>query len=141
MSSPIIVEPCQMLDGWTIIAHRDSFSPGTSDKDVVERCGEEGWALVTCDEMRYTPETMVMMAELSVPLFRVVTKRETHFVEVLATLVKARTNIISTLRKNCTAFVAHIHTGGNVKVMTRYEEPAESLTDAQLKTKRKFGRL
>ena len=43
---------------WTIELHIDHLPAGADDDEVVKLCGQKGFTLVTCDEMRYTPETM-----------------------------------------------------------------------------------
>ena len=141
MSSPTIVEPLREFTDWIIKTHGDCLDPGATDDDVVTFCGRNDYALVSLDEMRYTPETTEAIRRHNVAVFKVVTHKETHFVVVASALIQARRNIVSLVRKNRTGFCAHVYQNGRVRIVTRFEDTTEVLTESQQKTMRKFGRV
>jgi hypothetical protein len=141
MSSPEIAEILRQLDGWRIEIHLDHLTPGTSDEDVANFCGPRGWAVVTCDDMRYTPETKLAMLQQHVRVFKVVRHDDTHGLELAAALVTARKSIIGMMRKNRTAMCAHVRLNGDVNVVRYFDDVALSLSPSQLKTYRKYGKV
>jgi hypothetical protein len=139
VSSITVAEILSKVPDWTIELHSNHFERGASDAEVAEYCGQRGWALVTCDDMRYTPETKRAIAANNVRVLKVVVKKKTLGVEIAASLVIAREKILGFLKKNRTAVVVHIQKDGSLQVMNRFEEPMKPLTASQQRTARKFG--
>lgn len=141
LSSNSVAVPLRRLPGWIIELHQDHLPRGASDREVAEFCGRQGWAIVTCDDMRYTPETKIAMARFSARVFKVVVNRETHGMHIVSSLVSAREAILKMLRADNGPFCAHVRRSGAVKVMTRLDEIVGQMTDAQKRTFKKFGRV
>jgi hypothetical protein len=139
INSLTVAETLRKLTGWTIELHSDHFERGADDAAVVAFCGQRGWALVTCDEMRYTPETKAAIEENKTRVLKVIVNKETHGVEIAASLVLARERIIRFLKANRAAVVAHIRRDGTIGAVTRFEAPRLDLTSSQKRTARKFG--
>ena len=138
MSSVTIADTLRKASGWTIELATDHFKDGAGDADIATYCGERGWALVTCDEMRYTPETKKAIVNSSVRVLKVVSKQR-QGIEIAASLVLARERIVGFLKKNKSAVVCHIHKDGTLHPMERFEDAATTLTDSQKRTARKYG--
>ncbi len=144
MSSLDTAAALRELMGWTVELHLDHLPRGASDVDVVTFCGERGWAVITSDEMRYTPETKIAITRHHTRIFKVIGHRDTHGREIIAALVLARRKIIEILIKNKTALCAHVRQNGDVKIMTRFEEAfgtVQEMSESQLRTLRKYGMI
>jgi len=139
LSSLTIAEILRKAPDWIIELHDDHFERGASDADVAEYCGKRGWALVTCDDMRYTPETKKAIAANNLRVLKVVIKKKTLGVEIAAALILAREKIVGFLRNNRAAVVAHIQKDGTLHIRARFEDATRELTAAQKRTARKFG--
>jgi hypothetical protein len=137
---PLIVGPLRDLKGWRIESHRDHLERGAADFAVVGTCGRNRWTLITTDDMRYTPETKLAMVAWNVASFKVITRRETHHLQIISALVAGRDKIFDLLSTYAAEpFCAHVLLGGTVTVMTRFQE--FSLTASQRKTIRRYGSL
>jgi hypothetical protein len=137
---PAVVTPLRELKGWRIESHRSHLAPSTADFDVVGLCGKNKWTLITTDEMRYTPETKLAMVAWNVCLFKVITRKETHYLQIVSALIASRDRMFELLAKNsASAFCAHVQLGGDVNVMKTFDE--FKLTDSQCRTIRKYGSL
>jgi hypothetical protein len=137
---PLIVAPLRDLKGWRIETHRDHLPRGAADFTVVGTCGKNRWTLITTDDMRYTPETKLAMVAWNVPSFKVITRKETHHLQIISALVAGREKIFDLLAKHAErAFCAHVQLGGAVSVMTFFDDCR--LTDSQSKTIRRYGAL
>jgi hypothetical protein len=135
-----IVSPLRELKGWRIETHRDHLERGAADFDVVGLCGKHRWTLITTDEMRYTPETKLAMVAWNVCSFKVITRRETHHLQIVSALIASRERLFDLLAKRWeSAFCAHVQLGGDVNVMATFDE--FNLTDSQRRTIRKYGSL
>lgn len=134
-----IVEILRQAPDWTIELHGAHLDRGASDAEVVTYCGTRGWALVTCDDMRYTPETKRAIAEHNVRVIKVVVKKKTLGVEIASSLIIARDKIIGFLKNNRTAIVAHIQKDGSINVRERFDQHTKGLTASQQRTERKHG--
>jgi len=88
--------------------------------------------------MRYAPETRAAIVRHRVRIFKLTIGRETHGVMMASMLVIAQDKIIDLLRKNRTAFCAHILRNGTVQIRTRFEDD-KGFTDSQRRTFRKYG--
>jgi hypothetical protein len=140
ISSDSIAAPLRDLGGWNIELHGDHFEAGTSDAEVALTCGDHGWAIVTCDDMRYTPETKQVLARHGGRVLKVSTRGgSTHYIEIVSALVGARYRIISLLAKDRSSWCAHVNRAGSVTIMARYDDYGE-LSESQTRTARKYGR-
>lgn len=137
---PLIVSPLRELRGWRIESHRDHLKRAAPDFNVVGVCGKQRWTLITTDEMRYTPETKLAMVAWNVCSFKVITRKETHHLQIVSALVASRDRMFALLAKHWDRpFCAHVQLGGAVNVMTLFDE--FRLTESQCKTIRKYGTL
>jgi hypothetical protein len=137
---PSIVSLLREIRGWRIESHRDHLPRGASDFDVVGACGKNRWTLITTDEMRYTPETKLAMVAWDVCSFKVITRKETHFLQIVSALVASRERMFDLLSTHKPGpFCAHVQLGGVVNIMTTFDE--FTLTESQRKTIRKYGAL
>ena len=139
LSSVTVADILRRIPDWTIELHSDHLGRGADDAEVAEYCGKRGWALVTCDEMRYTPETKRAISAHNVRVLKVVVKKKTLGVEIAASLVVAREKIIGFLKKNRAAVVAHIRRDGTLQIMSTFDGGTNRLTASQERTTRKFG--
>jgi hypothetical protein len=141
MSSLLIAEQLRKLEGWDIQLHDSHLDRGAADHAVVDLCGRNHWGLVTCDDMRYTPETKVAMVEQRVRIFKVVCGRETHVIRITAALIGARLKMIALMKKTQIAMCAHIQLNGHVVVRNYFDDVIATMTPSQRKTFLKFGRV
>ena len=104
-------------------------------------CGKKRWTLITTDDMRYTPETKLAMVAWNVSSFKVITRKETHHLQIVSALyVAGRDKIFGLLSSHAhQPFCAHVHLTGAVTVMTTFKE--FDLTASQCKTIRRYRSL
>src|SRR5204863_8467788 len=102
-----------------------------TDVEVVTFCGEQGWGLITCDELRHTRETVRAIMRYHVAIFRVVLRKRTHGVRIMSALVQAQRAIIDTMAKHRGAFCAHVRADGTTRIMSRFDQAQTGLTEAQ----------
>lgn len=137
---PSIVAPLREIRGWRIESHRDHLKRSASDFEVVGLCGKNNWTLVTTDEMRYTPETKLAMVAWNVCSFKVIQRRETHGLQIVAALIAGKERMLTLLARNATdPFCAHVQLAGTVNIRSRFEE--FTLTESQRRTIRRLGAL
>lgn len=128
------------LDEWRIELHPDYLNRGVPDMDVVALCGQRRWALVTCDDMRYTPETKYAMVAWNVCVFKVVIHKKTHLLEMTSALIAGRKRILDLLDKQPHPFCAHVQLNGTVTVMSSTFNDVK-MTDSQRQTFKKYGKV
>lgn len=137
LSSPLILDPLNRLPGWTIHNHGAYLAKGTPDDDVAAFCGPHRLGLITLDDMRYTPKTMLALYAFKVRVFKVVRHKHTSFTQLQAALIIGRDRIVDIMRTERDAVFAHVQLKGHVTVMNRFEQ-YKRLTESQLKTIRKY---
>jgi hypothetical protein len=136
MSSPPIANNARQVNDWKLELHTDHLKRGVDDMDVVALCGRHGWALVTCDEMRYTPETKAAIVTWNVAVFKVVIHKKTNGIEIAAAMIAGRRRMLDLLAKQKPPFCAHVQLNGSVNLMSDFEDIA--LTESQRRTLRKY---
>lgn len=136
-SSPLILDPCNRLRGWTIHAHGLYLDKGTPDDEVAAFCGPLRLGLITLDDMRYTPKTMLALYAFKVRVFKLVRHSDTPFTELQAALIVARKRIIDIMETEQKAVIAHVQLKGHVTVMDRFDR-FRHLKESKLKTFRKY---
>lgn len=137
---PAIVPYLREIKGWRIESHRDYLKRGASDIEVISECGRRSWSLITSDDMRYTPETKMAMVAWNVCSFKVVTRRQTHSLQIVSALIAGKDQILALLEKHWSEpFCAHVQLRGAVNVMTQFDE--FNLSTSQRKTIRRYGAL
>jgi len=138
---PDVVAPLRTVEGWTIEVHHDHLARGVPDTEVIEKCAENQWALITGDdEIRFTRAAQELIALHAVPVFMVVLKKKSNAVQIHSAIVAAKDRILNAIRKTKVGFCASVQLGGTLNV-TRYFDPLEikGVTAAQLKTIRRYG--
>lgn len=139
ISSDSIAIELRKLRGWRIEMHQDHFDPGAEDVRVVTLCAQKGWGLLTCDDMRYSHETSRAIFQGGVKVFKVITHRETHGVQMSSAIVVAQQRLLKYMATPG-ALCAHIRMDGSVHLMTTFSDYAK-LTPAQTKTFKRMGKL
>lgn len=139
--TPIIAEPLRRLAQWKIEIHRDHLPAGAPDPEVVTYCGERGWGLITCDDMRHCPDTVRAIIKYQVGVFRVILRKEMHGVRIMSSLVQAQPAVIKQFHHNRAAFWSHILSDGDTRVVSRFDEALAGLTESQRKTFARYGRI
>lgn len=91
--------------------------------------------------MRYTPETKMAIVRGNVHVFKLITHKYTHSLNMLADLVHAKPRMLILRGDNPSApFCAHIQKGGKINVVTRFEEYRDELrhSESRLRTMRRL---
>lgn len=136
-NSPLIIDPCNRMRGWEIHSHGAYLPKGASDEEVAAFCGPRRWGLITLDDMRYSPKTVLVLYAFRVRVFKLVRHKDTPFTELQAALIVARKRIIEIMRTEPDALFAHVQLKGHVTVMNRLEQ-YRRIPESQLKTVRKY---
>lgn len=135
-----IVSFLREIRGWRIETHRDHLKRRTPDFGVIGFCGKNRWSLITIDDMRYTPETKLAMVAWDVCSFKVVTRRETHALQIVSALVAGKDKMLAMLTKHPDQpFCAHVQLSGDVTLSKTFDQ--YQLTESQRRTIRRYGSL
>ena len=121
--------------------HADHLKAGASDEEVVTLCGQKHWGVLTFDEMRYTEDTKRAIKRWNTRVFKVVTHEETHYTRIVSALVVGQARMLEIMHKNRLACCAHVHSNGDVVIVTQFGDIPPGLTPQQTETFLKFGRL
>ena len=114
---------------------------GSDDDEVVKLCGQHGLTIVTCDDMRYTPETMAAMVAYGVGVFKVVSANANTERKAAAMIVASDRMIQLVNAHKGEAFCAHVRLDGYVNHKVDAFKAFPARTESQRLTERKYGPL
>lgn len=139
MSSLRLAVLLRTVRAWTIELHADHLRPGADDDEVVALCGKQGFTIVTCDDMRYTPETMAAMVAYGVGFFKI-SSANANTERKAAAIIVASDRMIRLAHENkANAFCAHVRLDGHVQHMVDAFKDFPPRTASQQRTERKYG--
>ncbi|MFZ4682085.1 MAG: hypothetical protein ACOYMS_06265 [Terrimicrobiaceae bacterium] len=111
--------------GEKVIFHDEIFKPGTSDQEWLQEAGRQGWIVLTKDsKIRYRSNETSALLEAKVRAFVLVTKNLPG-PEMAEIFVKALPAMKKLCLKQPPPFIAHVHRGGDVRLMKTNRPKAE----------------
>jgi hypothetical protein len=113
LSGPKVAVPTGQLREWQVIKHSDEFPrekypEPIPDPVVLEKCGREGWILISCDDrIRRVPRNKAAAIEHRAKVFMFPDGNYSG-PEYVAALTVARRKLLNLARKTAGAFFARI---------------------------------
>jgi hypothetical protein len=137
------IELREFLSDWQVEVHREHYphDPGgkdvtVSDAELIQKCGENGWILVSADDkMRLSLKNQEVAKQYRTKVF-LFPHRHHKGSEYRAALITGRSSLIGFARKNAPPFFARITMKGDVYHLDKdRQKPATS----QGRTRSKYG--